>query len=345
LITEARNRGTGIASSMSLRAARAFVATLAMLICLLDTIAIAQDLPSKPSEEIVADLAAGRVVIAVVKDAIIVGTVENPIEAETRPPTPVAISTTRLGVILGADRWFSPSTRQDLARLDQELPQLRSHLVATHPHLQDAQGGGEATDMETIGQALLERLTNIAQSLHGKIELPPNEPIVELIIADFLSGYGPEVWQLSYGLKQEEEQTDYWTTRILNPAFLQYWPPEKGQPQTLIEFTYPPENPSPTLLELLRRKDPRLQALSASDAKMGAVASRLLNGESKKILSVDAVQFLRAALAATTPPNCRETLAIIREESGFEWILAPPAEPKAPSTLPDRPADAPTLVH
>ena len=37
--------------------------------------------PGTPTEEVVANLAAGRVVIAVVKDAILVGTVENPIEA------------------------------------------------------------------------------------------------------------------------------------------------------------------------------------------------------------------------------------------------------------------------
>ena len=48
-----------------------------------------------------ANLAAGRVIIAVVKDAIVVGTLENPIEAETRPPTPVEIETSRVGSFSG----------------------------------------------------------------------------------------------------------------------------------------------------------------------------------------------------------------------------------------------------
>ncbi len=66
-----------------------------------------------------ADLAAGRVVIAVVKDAILIGSVENPIEAETRPPAPVEIESSRVGIILGAVDWFSPSSRREVARLEQ----------------------------------------------------------------------------------------------------------------------------------------------------------------------------------------------------------------------------------
>src|SRR5208282_4146531 len=111
-----------------------------------------------PTEETVANLAAGRVVIAVVKNAIFVATVENPIEVETHPPIPVPLSTERLGVILGPVQWWSPSSKVELARLDQELPHLRSHLIAANPHLQAAEGGTEATDIEGIGQGLLERL-------------------------------------------------------------------------------------------------------------------------------------------------------------------------------------------
>src|ERR1700684_1850741 len=58
-----------------------------------------KDTSDSPIEETVADLAAGRVIIAVVKSAILVGTIENPIEAQPRPPVPVAMVGTRLGVI------------------------------------------------------------------------------------------------------------------------------------------------------------------------------------------------------------------------------------------------------
>ena len=99
----------------------------------------AQQTSEAPVEETVVNLAAGRVVIAVVKDAILIGTVENPIEADTRPPTPVQISTVRAGVIMGAVQWLSPSSQQEIARLDQDLPHLHGQqTVVAHaeaPHL------------------------------------------------------------------------------------------------------------------------------------------------------------------------------------------------------------------
>ncbi|MGC2330579.1 MAG: hypothetical protein WA581_03930 [Candidatus Acidiferrales bacterium] len=300
--------------------------------------------PGTPTEEIVANLAAGRVVIAVVKDAILVGTVENPIEEGARPPIPVPISTDRIGVVLGAVDWLSPSSHQELARLDLELPHLRSRLVAPTPHIGPVQGGDEATDIEAVGQGLLERLDQVAPDLHEKLDLPETEPLAELIVVDYLPNYGPEVWQLSYEIRQEEEDNDYWTTRVLRPGYLQFWPPEKGQPRTLVEFAYPPDDPPPTLLALLRNHDPRLDKITSSDPKMAEVANRFLQGESNKISLTDATQFLRAALDAIAPPNAAETMARITEEDGFAWILAPPPEPKPAATQQERPTGAPTLM-
>jgi hypothetical protein len=305
----------------------------------------AQDRSDAPTEETVASLAAGRVVIAVVKGAILIGTVENPIEADTRVPVPVALSSLRLGVILGAVRWTSPSTQRDIARLDQELPQLRSRLIAPGPRLLDGQAGGEAGDIETVGQGLLERLSDVARNLHAKVDLPTADPLAELVLVDYLPSYGPEIWQLSYGVKQEEQEPGYWTTRVLRPSYLQFWPPEKGQPRTLVEFAYPRENPPPKLLDLLRQKDPRLEKIVASDAKMTEVANHFLQGESVKALPADATQFLRAALSAVSPPNARQTMAILQQESGFDWILAPESEATQPAYQPpQRPAGAPTLM-
>jgi hypothetical protein len=65
---------------------------------------------------------------------------------------------------------------------------------------------------------------------------------------------------------------------------------------------------------------------------MRDVADGLLGGQSNKLLSMDATQFLRAALAVLAPPNARQTLAAIGLETGFEWILRPPVEPKRPIT-------------
>ena len=306
--------------------------------------------PQERGEEIVANLAAGRVVIAVVKDAIVVGTLENPIEAETQPPAPVEIGTDRVCIILGPVDWFSPSSHRDLARLNQDLPHLRSRLVASTPHLGQSEGGDQATDIETIGRGLLERLNQIAQSLHGKVNLPDGEPLAQLIIADYQGGYGPEVWQLSYSIKQEPQNDNYWDTRILGPVYLQFWPPEKGQSRTLVEFNYPPENAPTSLLNLLRQKDPRLEKIRASDSQMARVADQFLQGESGKIRSSDAIQFLRAALSVIAPPKARETMAIIGQETGFAWILPPPAESQPQSAgqpnqqgQGERPAGAPSL--
>jgi len=61
--------------------------------------------------------------------------------------------------------------------------------------------------------------------------------------------------------------------------------------------------------------------------------------------AADTIQFLRAALDAIAPPNARETMAIIREEEGFAWVLAPPRETALPGIQPARPPDAPSLLH
>jgi hypothetical protein len=319
----------------------------ALAITLLFTFAQAapQEQPGTPNEETVASLSAGRVVIAVVKGAILVGTVENPIEADTHPPTPVAIGSAQVGVILGAVRWSSPSSHREIARLDEDLPHLRSHAVTPAPHLDTDPVGREATDLESVGQGLLGRLNEVAQDLHTKVDLPAKEPLAELVLADYAVGYGPEVWHLSYAMKQQEETPGYWTTRVLLPSYAQFWPPEKGQPRTLIEFSYPPENAPPTLLELLRQKDPRLEKLISSDEKMAEVAKLFLQGESSKIPAADATQFLRAALDALAPPDTRETMASISEESGFAWVLEPPHEAALPGMKSARPPDAPSLLH
>ncbi len=325
--------------------AYALGAALAIALLLTPARATAQDPSNAPNEETVASLSAGRVVVAVVKGAVLIGTIENPIEADTHPPTPVAIGSVRVGVILGAVRWSSPSSQREIARLDEELPHLRSRAVTQAPHLGSNPVGTEATDLEMVGQGLLQRLNEVAQDLHSKVDLPPKEPLAELILAGYATGYGPEVWQLDYPMKQMETTPGYWTTRVLLPSYVQFWPPEKGQPHTLMEFTYPPESAPPTLLELLRQKDPRLEHLISSDAKMAEVARLFLQGDSNKILPADATQFLRAALDAIAPPNTRETMAIINEENGFAWVLAPPLEATLPGIQPARQPEAPSLLH
>ncbi|HYL69198.1 MAG TPA: hypothetical protein VEX69_08525 [Candidatus Limnocylindria bacterium] len=325
-------------------AASAATLVLVLLACLPH--AQAQEPTETPGDEIIANLAAGRVIIAVVKDAIIVGTVENPIEAGTYPPIPVPLGSRRMGVMLGAVDWFSVTSQQELARLDRELPHLHSRMIPQDPRLLQPQEGAEATDIQAIGQGILERLNQVVKPLHNKIDLPADEPVVELILADYIEGYGPEIWQAMFPLQQDPERGDYWDTRVLRPRYFQFWPPEKGEPRTLVEFHYPPGDTSPTLLDLLRKNDPRLvRVRESSDAQVSHVADSLLHGESNKVLAADAIQFLRAALAATSSPHSRQTMAAIGLQTGFEWILPPPPEPKRPGQKKERPEGAPSLAN
>ena len=306
--------------------------------------ALAQNPTDQPGEEIVANLAAGRVVIAVVKDTILIGTVENPFETQTHPPVPVVLSGDRAGIILGAVDWFSPSSQKQIARLDRELPRLHGRVKPQGPRLQHGEEGNEATDIEFIGQGLGDRLNDVVKDLHARMELPEGEHLLQLVVTDFIFGYGPEVWHVDYSVEQFPQRGDFWETRIQRPKYFQDWPPEKGQPLTLIEFDYPPSVTSPTVLEMLRQKDPRLEKLSGSDPVMASVASMLLRGISNKIATPDGTQFMRAALDAIAPPKARETIASVNFQTGFAWVLPPPTEPKAPGEQKERPANAPTLL-
>ena len=305
---------------------------------------LAQNPTDQPGEEVVANLAAGRVVVLVVKDAILIATVENPFEAQTHPPTPVPLSGDRAGVILGAVDWFSPSARVQIARLDHDLPRVHGHVKPQGPRLQAGVEGNEATDIEFVGEGLGDRLNEVVKNLHAKMELPQGEPLVQLVIADFIPGYGPEVWHVDYSIEQFPQRGDFWETRVPRPRFLQDWPPEKNQPHTLIEFDYTPGLTTPSLLEILQQKDARLEKLSNADPVMSAVSSMLLKGISNKIATADATQFLRASLGAISPANARETVASIGFQTGFAWILPPPNEPKPALQQKERPADAPTLL-
>jgi hypothetical protein len=306
--------------------------------------AFAQDDSEQSVEEVVVNQAAGRVVVAVVKNAILIGTAEDPIEPGTRPPVPVALSSVRAGVLLGAVDWISPSLQKSLARLDKDLPGLRESVLGTDdPHLSVTVASGEATDIEAIGKPLREKLNTLVGGIHSNLNWPASEPIVQLVLADYAQDYGPEVWQLSYTISQEQQKGDYWITNVDQPVYLQIWPPEKGQPHTLMEFDYPQGNALTSLLDMLRQRDPRLQALVQGDAKMADTANKFLSGDSAKIAPSDATQFLRAALGAVTPANSPQTMAIIRQEQGFDWILAPPAEPKPPRST--QPSGAPSLAN
>jgi hypothetical protein len=309
----------------------------------------AQQAAQAPSQETVVNLAAGSVVVAVAKDAIVIGTIENAIEPDTHPPIPVQIGSSQVAVILGAVEWIAPDAKLQLGRLDQELPHLRGREARTPPSL-GSPAGKEAVDVESVGDGVFDRLSELVGNLHSKIDMPSSEPAVVLIVADYLPGYGPEVWRLDYRFEQSEESLGYWSTHVLRPTYTQCWPPEKGHPRTLLEFTYPltasetAEPRSQSLMHLWSSKDPRLEKIAVSDASLGGAGRALMEGDSNKVLAAAVVQFLRAALDAVWPRDARETMATLGEESGLKWILRPPAEAAKPGVRPERPSNAPSLA-
>ncbi|HXU49013.1 MAG TPA: hypothetical protein VN727_08190 [Candidatus Binatia bacterium] len=325
------------------RAARCVgVLAIGVALCALLPRAKGQQDNSQAVEEVVVNQAAGRVVIAVVKHAMVIGTVENAIEPGTRVPVPTPLSSIRVGIVLGADEWASPSLQKDLGWLDQELPHLHSGVATDAPSIGGPTANTQATDIEAIGKPVRERLGELAGAIHSNLDWPAKTPMTELLLADYLPDYGPEVWQLTYSLEQEQQQGDYWVTNVEGPVYQQIWPPEKGQPRTLMEFDYPQKDAPPTLLDLLKQKDPRLESVIQGDQTLADTVNKLLSGDSTKISASDATQFLRAALAAITPPNVPQTMAIIRDENGFDWILRPPAEPRKPNS--NQPPGAPSLA-
>lgn len=290
-------------------------------------------------QEVVANLAAGRVVIYVARDGIVVGTVEQRLEPGSRPPLVIPLGERRIGILLGAAEWSAPALGQPPVQLDRELPRLAAESAPRR--LQD--DSFQASDIESLGVAFLERLRVVAGQLHSKLDLQPDEPLAELLLVGYTEQYGPEVWNLRYRVVQEVLRGNFWRTRVMRPSYTQLYPPEKGQPRTLIEVRYPPEGSDPTLLELLQKNDPRLSRLRIADPQMIRATEHVARGETHKAPAADAAAFLRAALPIIAEPDANLVLGIIREESGLEWILAPP-EPleKADKGKPREPG-APTL--
>jgi hypothetical protein len=287
--------------------------------------------------EIVVNLAAGRVDVCVAKGAMFVATTDEKVEPGSHPPELMPLGAGRMGVLLGAVEWIRPGTGNPTVRLDAELGHVLRELG---PMQGDANADQQATDIETIGIALLEQIRGVATNFHHKIDLNPDEPLVELVLADYEEGYGFEVWVLQYRIEQELLGNGYYQTRVLRPAYVQLYPPEKGQPRTLMEVRYPPEIQGPSFLELLKQNDPRLQKVRASSPQIFEASGHLLDGESPKAHPDDVGAFLQAALPAVHAPDTRMAIAELTELKEFVWLVQP-TEPR-PANAPGD-SDAPSL--
>jgi hypothetical protein len=293
----------------------------------------------RAQDEIVANLAAGRVVIDVAKGGIVIGAIEQHVEANSRPPIVFPINDRRIGILLGAAEWVAPSSGSAPVRLDRAIARLSREAA---PRQEPGQAD-QASDIEAIGVAFLEKLRTMAEQLHHKIDLPSDAPLVELLLIDYQPDYGPEVWLLQYRIQQQQLRGDFWQTKTLRPSYTQLYPPEKHQPRTLVEVRYPSETPGPTVLELLRQNDPRLASAGRAAPKSLKVIENIGNGKSSSSPVEDSATFLHDILDPLAGTENRIVLGVLREDRGWEWIVAPP-EPleKAPEDK-TRPPEAPSL--
>lgn len=290
-------------------------------------------------DEIVANLAGGRVIVHVARDVILFAAINQPVEPDSVPPRVVALDFSHIGVLLGASEWRIPFDPKPI-RMDRDIP----HVTARDSRYAPAPEEGE-TDLETISTAFLEKLRPLVGQLHHKLDFPSDEPIFELVIVGYAPGdYGPEVWDVEYRMEQEEIAThgeEYWQTRLLRPRFAQLYPPEKHAPHILVETRYPPELKGPTLAELIQGNDPRIGSV-IHEPRFGKVLENLRGGTAQKAAAADSVEFLRAVLPLIAG-NASFVLGKLEEQGGLDWIV-PPAEPvEKVQRDKNRPPEAPTL--
>src|SRR5260370_844665 len=137
--------------------------------------------------EIVANLATGRVIFCVTHDAIIVAATSGGGEVGSHPPAVLPVSSGRIGVLLGAIDWSAPDTAK-VTRLDSELPAAAANALR-RPKQKPAQ---EPSEIEDLGVGMLEQIRPLVDQIHHKLDLSPDEPLVQLILVDYVQDYRPD---------------------------------------------------------------------------------------------------------------------------------------------------------
>jgi len=296
-------------------------------------------------DEIVANLAGGRIIIHVANDGIVFAAIDHPLEAKSVPPRVAALGSTHVGVFFGASEWQVPAQPRPI-RLDRDVSDMRSAATYTY----SPPGSGDP-DLELIGVGFLEKLRPLVSQLHSKIDLKPDEPLVEIVLIGYgPQGYGPEVWRIDYRAEQKSisANSNFLQTDILRPQFTQLYPPEKHQAKTLIEASFPASQQPTPLIGLIQANDPRIARICSSEPRFAKVAEHIDRGQANKVTMQDAGDFLRAALPFLAG-DAKFVEGEVGETGGFQWIV-PPQEPRektnrAEAEDKDRPPDAPTLMR
>jgi hypothetical protein len=291
-------------------------------------------------DEIVANLSGGRVIVHVARDSIIFGAINGPLEAKGVPPRVVAIDIGHIGILFGAEEWQVPAQPRPI-RLDHDI----ASVARPDPHYQ--QPTDSETDLEQLGEIFLEKLRPLVSQLHHKIDLKPDEPLLEIVLIGYApKQYGPEVWLVEYRVEQESigSQADYLQTRPLRPRFTQLYPPEKREAHTLVEVRFPNDSQDIPLLGQIQQNDPRIARLKSAEPRFAKLIELIERGQAQKADDKDAADFMRAVLPllASGADFFEGTMS---ENSRFEWIVPPeePIEKEKQAEDKNRPPEAPTL--
>ena len=321
-----------------------FLAMAAALALLARPVPARQIPAQQAGGEIVATLSSGHVVLCVTRDSILVAAVGGGDEQGSHLPAIVSISSFRMGVLLGAVDWNQGSGSKAV-RLDAELPQAAANATRRPTETVKNSDPSEPTDIEQIGVGGLELLRPLVSQLHHKLDLAPDEPLVELLLADYAENYGPEIWSLQYHIRQDNLGNDYWETHILRPAYYQLYPPEKGSAHTFMEAQYPGNLPQLGLVSRLAQNDPQIMRSRGSSTAADQAMKAIADGHSEKAAGAPVADFLRAALPGLTGSKGDLALAQLDAKRGFQWIVPPTEAPPPPLPTQTKPAEpgAPSL--
>jgi hypothetical protein len=290
--------------------------------------------------EIVANLAGGRVIVHVSREQITFAVIDQPLEVNSAPPRVLSLDSTHVGVLFGAEEWQLSGDPHPV-RLDRNFQRIGKQ----DPRYQAYNDQAEP-DLEMIGVGFLEKLRPLVAQLHNKLQVKSDDPIFEVVVIGYALNYGPEVWQVEYRIEQDEvgaRGKDYWQTRVLRPRFTQLYPPEgKHTPRTLVEVRFPDDASDPELRSLIERNDPRIERLRSSDQRFAKVLQSIDKGEAQKAVDQDATDLLRGIVPLLAGDR-KFVVGTISEQQGFDWVVAPEEPMEKAEQDKNQPPEAPTL--
>jgi hypothetical protein len=127
----------------------------------------------------------------------------------------------------------------------------------------------------------------------------------------------------------------------MRPAYIQLYPPEKGQPRTFVETDYPANIAALNLAQRVEQADPQFTRIANASRETSEAISAIAAGNSTKARTSPTSDFIRAAIPLAGGDQNSLVMALLDMNRGFQWVLAPqqpippgktqPTEPDAPS--------------